>query len=197
MIKYEPIFNRDVVRAGDIVCRNAGGFIGHSIMWATDSLWNHDAIFIPWQGHLGIGDALMNAGCQLTVPFEWETRAIREGHKLIVLRPRDATAAQGEAAAADWMELVHGRDYDKVAIYRLLLKTVFGDHLPGQVGRPLDFFCSEGVAKVWKRRMHPSPWHPVLENETPGTTCAAWKAGQLIEPEGAFTEFGQRFRIRA
>lgn len=199
MEKYEPIFNRDALWPGDIVCRDSGG---KAIMWATSTpesktLWNHDAIFIPHWDHWAIGDALMRIGCQLTVPFEWESRAIREGHKLIVLRPAGATREQGVAAAQAWMDMVHGREYDKVAIIRLALKKLFGDWLPGQVGRPEHFFCSEGVAAAVKKQYAESPWRPATENETPGTTCRAWRNGQLVEPPDAFTEFGQQFRIRA
>lgn len=199
MLEYKPIFNLDALWPGDIVCRDSGG---KAIMWATSApdsktLWNHDAIFVPHMGHWTIGDALMKAGCQLTVPFEWEMGCLNHGYKLIVLRPAGSTREQGEAAAKAWLEEVHGHDYDRAAIKRLAIKKLFGDWVPGQVGNPTHFFCSEGVAKVWKKQLPESPWRPATENETPGTTCLAWRKGQLVEPPDAFTEFGQRFRIRA
>lgn len=195
------ILNREAIRAGDIICRDSGGFVGKSIKWATSTpesktLWNHDAIIVPQRGHLCIGDALMGRECQLTVPFEWEQGCRKRGHKLIVLRPANATADDGERAAEAWLGEVWGTPYDRVAIYRLLLKRIFGDWLPGQVGLDTHFFCTEGVARAYKRATgYPTPWSPRTANETPGTTCAAWRKGQLVEVPGAFTEAGEKYHI--
>ena len=91
------ILNRDAIRPGDIICRDSGRFIGKAIKWATSTpesktLWNHDAIVVPQRGHLCIGDALLGRECQLTVVWEWEQGCRKHGHKLIVLRPANATA---------------------------------------------------------------------------------------------------------
>lgn len=195
------ILNRNAIRAGDLICRDSGGFVGKSIKWCTSTpdsqtLWNHDAIIVCQRGHLCIGDALMGRECQLTVPFEWEQGCRKRGHKLIVLRPADATAEQGEDAAQAWLDGVWGTPYDRVAIYRLLLKKIFGDWLPGQVGLESHFFCTEGVALAWRRAAaNLAPWAPVTANETPGTTCRAWRMGHFVEVPGAFTPEGERFRI--
>ena len=195
------IINRDAIRPGDIICRDSGGFIGKAIKWATstqesETLWNHDAIIVPQRGHLCIGDALLGRDCQLTVVWEWEQGCRKHGHKLIVLRPANATADDGERAATAWLGEVWGTPYDKVAIFQLLLKKLFGDHLAYQVGMESHFFCTEGVARAWKRVTgYPSPWSPVTANETQGTTCAAWRKGQLVEVPGAFTAAGEKYRI--
>ena len=196
------IINRDAIRPGDIICRDSGGFIGRAIKWATttpesQTLWNHDAIIVPQRGHLCIGDALMGRDCQLTVVWEWEQGCRKRGHKLIVLRPANATADDGERAATAWLGEVWGTPYDKIAIFRLLTKKIFGDHFAYQVGMESHFFCTEGVARAYKRAMgFPTPWSPSTANETPGHTCAAWRKGQLVEVPGAFTESGQKYRIR-
>jgi hypothetical protein len=196
------IINRDAIRPGDIICRDSGGFVGKAIKWATSTpeaqtLWNHDAIVVPQRGHLCIGDALLGRDCQLTVVWEWEQGCRKHGHKLIVLRPANATADDGERAATAWLGEVWGTPYDKVAILRLLLKKIFGDHLAYQVGLESHFFCTEGVAQAWKRAAgYPTPWSPRTANETPGHTCAAWRNGRLVEVAGAFTEQGQKYRIR-
>ena len=197
------ILNRDVIRPGDIICRDSGGFIGNAIKWATSTkesqtLWNHDAIIVPQRGHLCIGDALLGRECQLTVPFEWEQGCRKRGHKLIVLRPANATAEDGERAAEAWLGEVWGTPYDKIAIAHLLLKKLCGDHIARQVGLSSHFFCTEGVARAVKRVTgYPSPWSPKTANETPGDTCRAWRLGQLVEVQNAFTQAGERYRIRA
>lgn len=196
------ILNRDVILPGDIICRDSGGLVGNAIKWATTTpesrtLWNHDAIVVPQRGHLCIGDALLGRECQLTVFYEWEERCRRNGHKLIVLRPKVWTAEDGERAASAWLGEVWGAPYDRVAIARLLLKKLFGDRLAYQVGLETHYFCTEGVARSVKRVTgYPSPWSPKTANETPGDTCRAWRAGQLVEVAGAFTEQGQKYRIR-
>jgi len=195
------ILNLDAIRAGDLICRDSGGFIGKSIKWCTSTpesqtLWNHDAIIVRQRGQLCIGDSLMGRECQLTVPIEWEQGCQKHGHKLIVLRPAAATAEQGETAAQAWLDSVWGTPYDKVALYRLFLKKIFGDWLPGQVGLETHFFCTEGVALAWKCVAgYVSPWSPATANETPGTTCRAWRTGSFVEVPGAFTPEGERFRI--
>lgn len=196
------IINRDAIRPGDIICRDSGGFVGKAIKWATSTpesrtLWNHDAIVVPQRGHLCIGDALLGRDCQLTVFWEWEQGCRKHGHKLIVLRPKVWSQEDGQRAAEAWLGEVWGTPYDKVAIFRLLTKKLFGDHFANQVGLSSAFFCTEGVARAVKRVTgYPSPWSPVTANETPGTTCAAWRKGQLVEVPGAFTEAGERFKIR-
>jgi hypothetical protein len=196
------IINRDAIRAGDLICRDSGGFVGKSIKWATSTkesqtLWNHDAIVVNQRGHLCIGDALMGRDCQLTVIFEWEQGCRLRGHKLIVLRPANATAADGEVAAQAWLDGVWGTPYDKVAIFRLLTKKIFGDRLKYPVGLESHFFCTEGVAQAWKRAAgYPTPWCPRTANETPGHTCAAWRNGRLTEVKDAFTNAGERFHIK-
>lgn len=195
------IINRDAIRPGDIICRDSGGFIGKAIKWATSTpesktLWNHDAIIVPQRGHLCIGDALIGRECQLTVPFEWEQGCRKHGHKLIVLRPANATAEDGERAATAWLGEVWGTPYDRVAIGHLLLRKATGRFFHYPVGLSSHFFCTEGVATAWKRATgYPTPWSPVTANETPGTTCAAWRKGQLVEVPGAFTDAGEKYRI--
>ena len=196
------ILNRDAILPGDIICRDSGGLVGNAIKWATTTpeshtLWNHDAIVVPQRGHLCIGDALLGRDCQLTVFWEWEQGCRKHGHKLIVLRPKVWTPDDGERAATAWMGEVWGTPYDKIAIFRLLTKKIFGDHFAHQVGLSSAFFCTEGVARAVKRVTgYPSPWSPKTANETPGDTCRAWRAGQLVEVAGAFTEQGQKYRIR-
>jgi hypothetical protein len=195
------ILNRDVILPGDIICRDSGGFIGNAIKWGTSStesrtLWNHDAIVVNQRGHFCIGDALLGRESQLTVFFEWEQRCRKHGHKLIVLRPRGATPAEGERAAAAWLAEVWGTPYDRVAIWSFILKRLLGDFW--SFHRSDHFYCTEGVKAAWVRATgYPTPWAPITAYETPGDTCRAWRAGQLVDVPGAFTALGEKYRIRA
>jgi hypothetical protein len=140
------ILNRNALRDGDVICRRGTALVSKAIMLATGGKWSHDAIIIrnPKTGALAIGDAIGGATdeCQVTPLVEWERGCREDGHRIIVLRPAYATEEQGQRAAAFWVNHIAGQRYDKVAIWRLGLKAIFGDWFSGKVGMMSRFFCT-------------------------------------------------------
>ena len=189
-----PLFNREAIRPGDLICRWTDDAVGFWIRVATKGRWNHDAIVVRHEGRLKIGDALMKSGCQLTEITEWERLCFEKRIRIIVLRPTFATPEQGELAAQWWLDHVRGHDYDRVAIWRLGLKWLVGDWLSGKVGLESNFFCTEGVRDAWQKGGKINPWWPET-NPTPGTTFKRFKVGTLVEVMDALTEAGRRYAI--
>ena len=132
------ILNRNALRDGDVICRRGTALVSKAIMLATGGKWSHDALIIrnPKTGALAIGDAIGGSTdeCQITPITEWERGCREDGHRIIVLRPAYATEEQGQRAAAFWVSHIAGQRYDKVAIWRLGLKAIFGDWFSGKVG---------------------------------------------------------------
>ena len=158
--------------------------------------WNHDGIVCDDHGHPAIGDALMGVNCQLTSPFEWERDCELNGTRIIVLRPEEATIADGIDAATWWLMHVHGRPYDKVAIRQLLIKRLLGDRL-SRLGNDAHYYCSEGTDGAWLNGpLVPYPL-PGNDRSSPGKTWRAWKSGALYEVLDALTEYGRKFSISA
>ena len=208
------LLNRDELREGLIICRRRPGVLALAIMLATASkwyriykdAWNHDAIIVrdPQDGQLKIGDALMGPGCVLTPISEWEEDCVKNGSKIIVLQVVGASPAHEEEAAKWWLQNVFGHAYDKVAIWRLGLKAVFGDWISGKVGLLSHFFCTEGVRDAFLNAIRivkeaigaplEDPWGDKT-NPTPGTTHKRWKAGKLADMPQVFTEAGRKYAI--
>lgn len=197
-----------------LICRRRNDLTAKAIMMATASrrfkihpdAWNHDAMIVrdPTDGVLKIGDALMGPGCVLTPISEWEADCIKNGSKMIVLQVVGASPAHEEEASRWWLQNVFGRKYDKVAIWRLGLKAIFGDWVSGDVGLSSHFFCTEGVRDAFANAIRivkqvfnidlEDPWGDEV-NPTPGTTWKRWKAGKLVTVTGAFTEVGLEYAI--
>ena len=210
----EQLLNRSELREGLLICRRRPGVLATSIMLATASkhwriykdAWNHDAIIVrdPTDGELKIGDALMGPGCVLTPISEWEADCIKYGSKLIVLQVVGASPAHEEEAAKWWLQNVFGHKYDKVAIWQLGLKTIFGDWISGKVGLLSHFFCTEGVRDAFVNAIRivkeaigailEDPWGDKV-NPTPGTTRKRWKEGKLADMPQVFTEAGRKYAI--
>ena len=204
------LINREALREGMIICRRTNGWIGKAILMATGIRahwwekfipsrvkgWTHDAIIVrdPKAGRLKIGDALMEAGCQLTEIKDWERGCREEGTQIIVLWPRDVAVEQGYLAARWWCDHVRGHDYDHVAIKRLLLKAVAGDWISGKIGLESDFYCTEGVKDSWANGGRCNPWWPKV-NATPGTTARRYLEGRLVEVVDALTLEGLKYRV--
>ena len=208
------LLRREELREGLIICRRRPGVLATAIMLATASkrwrihkdAWNHDAIVVrdPADGQLKIGDALMGPGCVLTPISEWEADCIKNGSKMIVLQVVGASPAHEEEASRWWLQNVFGRKYDKVAIWRLGLKAIFGDWVSGKVGLLSHFFCTEGVRDAFANAIRiikeaigallEDPWGD-KDNPTPGTTWKRWKAGKLADLPGVFTDEGRKYAI--
>jgi len=189
------IIERNNLRPGDIICRRTQNLAGLAIRAATKGPWNHDAIIVELPGgRLMIGDALMMNGCQLTPIYEWEMYCIRRKHRIIVLRPDGATYSDGKRASDWWLQNVHGKRYDSVAIFRLGLKAVFGDWFAKRVGLMSHFFCTEGCRDAWLYGASINPWEP-KENATPGTTFKRFMSNRLIEVIDALTPTGKKYRV--
>lgn len=197
--QYVQIINRDAIREGDVISRRGTALISRAIMLATGGKWSHDAIIIrsPYTGALCVGDAIggRTNNCQFTPLVEWEDGCLRDGHRIIVLRPTYATVEQGQRAAAFWTAHVAGMKYDKVAIFRLALKMILGDWLAGQVGMLSRFYCTEGCIAAWQSAGL-DPWWPKSWNATPRTTQNRWEEGRFCEVADALTEAGKRYRVR-
>lgn len=191
----QPVFNRSALRPGDIISRYSGGPIAWSICFATGQ-WkiNHDALIVPDRyGNLCAGDALMGPGCQLTPLREWEANCIEQDHRVLIGRPVYSTAEDGLAAATYWREHIAGKHYDHVALLQILRKKIFGTWWPAAVGVPSRFYCSEGVRDSWHNATNLRPWHE--KNVDPGSTVNAYRAGALVEVSGAFTQYGEQWRV--
>lgn len=188
------LINREALRAGDIISRSTPEFGSKVIMLATKAAWSHDAILIPRLERWYVGDALLRAGCQLTPLEDWEHSCLVKGHRIIITRPAFATQQQGEMAAKWWADHVMGKDYDRVAIWRLGLKIIFGDWLSGKVGLEEDFYCTEGVKDAWHKGACLDPWWPKV-NPTPGTSTKRTIEGRLKEVVDALTEKGLQYRV--
>ena len=190
------IIDRNHLRPGDIICRRTQNLAGLAIRTATGSPWNHDAIIIQLTGgKLVIGDAMMMGGCQLTPVYEWEMLCVQKQHRIIILRPENATYSDGKRASDWWLQNVHGKKYDSVAILRLALKSIFGDWFSKKVGLMSHFFCTEGVRDAWLYGASKNPWHPKV-NATPGTTYNRFFTKDLIEVVDALAPNGQKCRVR-
>lgn len=191
------ILNRNALRDGDVICRRGTALISKAIMLATGGKWSHDALIIrnPKTGALAIGDAIGGNvdECQITPLVEWERGCREDGHRIIVLRPDYATEEQGRRAASFWVSHIAGQRYDKVAIWRLGLKAIFGDWLSGKVGMLSRFFCTEGCEAAWDAAGL-NPWWPKV-NSTPRTTQNRFEEGRFREVVDALTEDGRKFRV--
>ena len=103
---YVQLINRAAISEGDVICRRGTAMISKAIMLATGGKWSHDALIVksPLTGALCAGDAIggRTNNCQFTPLVEWEDGCLRDGHRIIVLRPTCATADQGKRAAAFW-----------------------------------------------------------------------------------------------
>jgi len=212
----EPIFNRDVLRAGMGISRRASAPISKAILLATGKrnlpLWRmatmgydgyvstirgltHDALIVrdPEDGELKVGDALMSDGCVLTPLDSWERGCRDDGDRVCVWVPKGWTEISGIAASDYWDLHVKGRKYDKVAIARLLAKSVCGDWLSGKVGLLSHFYCTEGVQASFERAGL-YPYYP-NKNATPGTTYRRLMDKRLEPVPGALTEYGRKFAV--
>ena len=198
----EPIINRAALRQGDRICRRRKSRLANMIMRSTagerweipPDAWNHDAIICDDHGHPAIGDALMGVNCQLTTPFEWECDCELNSTRLIVLRPAEATIADGIDAANWWLLNVHGHEYDKIALRHLLLKRLAGDRFK-RLGDPNAYYCSEGVDAAWAQGPLVPYVLPGDDRSSPGKTWRAWKSNALVEVPDALTEYGRKFAI--
>ena len=212
----EPIFNRDVLRAGMGISRRASAPISKAILLATgkrnlplpymaaigydayietiDGL-THDALIVrdPEDGELKVGDALMSDGCVLTPLDAWERGCREDGDRVCVWVPKGWTEISGIAASDYWDLHVKGRKYDKVAIARLLAKSVCGDWLSGKVGLMSNFYCTEGVQASFERAGL-YPYYP-NKNATPGTTYRRLMDKRLEPVPCALTEYGRQFAV--
>lgn len=199
------LLDRELLREGLLICRRRPGwFPAKAIMLATASrwgriykdAWNHDAIIVrdPEDGRLKIGDALMGPGCVLTPIEEWEKDCVENGTKIIVLEVVGATREQELAAAAWWLKNVHTHKYDKVAIWQIGLRYVFGEWFTSSVGLASRYYCSEGVRDSYQFGVSPplNPWRK--KNVDPGDTRESWKAERLAELM-AYTKEGLQYRI--
>ena len=197
MIYPGEILNRNALRDGDVICRRGTALISKAIMLATGGAWSHDALIIrnPKTGALAIGDAIGGATdeCQITPLVEWERGCREDGHRIIVLRPAYATEEQGQRAANFWVSHIAGQRYDKVAIWRLGLKAIFGDWFSGKVGMMSRFFCTEGCRDAWDAAGL-NPWWPKV-NATPRTTQNRYEEGRFHEVGDALTDEGKKYRV--
>ena len=210
------LINRSVLREGMGISRRSTAAISKAILLATgvptlpkwrmatmgynryiDSIkgWSHDAIIVrdPKDGVLKIGDALMADGCVLTPIEKWE-QGCREGDRVLVWVPHGWTELCGMGAAAWWLGHVLGHKYDKVAIWRLAMKSLLGDRISGKVGLYSDFYCTEADADAFAIGGGLFPWFP-NENPTPGTTYRRFVEGCIVEVLDSLSEEGRKYRI--
>lgn len=203
------LLHRDQLREGLIISRRRKDCIARAIMLATGSrrfrilpdAWNHDAILVrdPGTQELRIGDALY-PGCVLTPVETWERDCVKHDTKIIVLELPGAGPELETQAANWWLHNVYGRKYDKVAIWRLALKTILGDWTTGRVGLASRFYCTEGVREAYAAVIRSAdtdiedPWGKKV-NPTPGTTRKRWKSGQLRDLPQVFTMEGRKYAI--
>jgi hypothetical protein len=211
---FAPLLDRQALREGLLICRRRPGLLAAAIMMATaarrfripSDAWNHDAIIVrdPADGELKVGDALMGPGCVLTPLSEWERDCVENGTRLIVLQVEGAGDGIERAAAKWWLDNVWGSKYDKVAIWRLGLKWIFGDWFSGKVGLLSHFFCTEGVRDAYAAVIRAvrlvcggvleDPWGSKA-NPTPGTTRKRWKEGRLTYVGRALTPEGRAYSL--
>ena len=104
-VPYIQIINRESIRDGDVICRRGTALISKAIMLATGGKWSHNALIVrsPLTGALCVGDAIggRTNNCQFTPLVECEDGCLRDGHKIIILRPTYATASSRGHGATD------------------------------------------------------------------------------------------------
>lgn len=201
----EHVFNRAALRPGLIFGRMSPTAISRAIVLRTAGLpaliagtaWSHDATLISHNHRWYLGDANMGHNARLTPIEDWELGCREYGQRAIVLWPTGATAEQGQAAAWHWQTHCYGQPYDDLAIKHLAWRW-FAEAFGHKLGREDAFYCTESCAASWSAILSPpgSPWWPKV-NPTPGTTRKRLLQGKFESCADAFTEFGERFRIKA
>ena len=198
-----PLFNRSALCAGMILGRRGTAPVSYAIMLRTagpkamldGTAWSHDGILIQHNGSWYVGDAEMGQKAAL-VPLETWEAALRRGEcRAIVLWPKGATEADGQAAAWYWQTNVQNSVYDELAIRQLAWRWL-AEACGNKLGAEENYYCTEGCDAAWNSgtTFRPSPWEPKL-NPTPGTTRKRAIAGIFTIVAGAFTEDGKRYAI--
>lgn len=198
-----PLINRSALLPGDWIVRRCAPFYpskmirlvtaGKNLFDDPPTAWNHDAIICDDHGHPAIGDALMGRNGQLTTIYEWEMDCVRNGTKIMVLRPAGATPEDGLAAATWWLDHVHGHKYDTVSIAGIFFKRLL-PFLP-EIDVNGHYYCSEGNGSAWKNGPR-TPFHIYgIERGTPGASWRAWGLNRLVEVMEAYTPEGMGYRI--
>jgi hypothetical protein len=195
-LKY---FNLDAIRPGDIICRDATGFMAALIRRACKASWAHDALVLGFDGELGIGDALFSGGSRVSEFEAWE--ASMDAGKftsVVVLRAIGITPQQGIAASDYWLEHIKGRSYDWLALVHLGWSALWGRNEVAKAGVEAKFYCTESARRSCRDGGSYDPWAPKKSGETPGTTNK-----RVLQPEptlavvrGALTEAGMRFMVK-
>lgn len=157
-------FDRKKIRAGLIVHgRRIKPFVakGQAIRWALNKglrkkgwpdVWgNHDALIVgDSAGGYGIGDSEpMRAKINSLEDYE---REMSLGNYAVRIFRVKAARREEEIAAADyWVKHINGTFYDFRAYPYLFIKAVFHDYSEKVAGWEWAFWCTEGVARSYRK----------------------------------------------
>jgi len=164
-----------------------GWLMGHSPLGrAYHYLTGDDAINCPSHSVLFVTgkDGELCVGNVKNPIAVWQSledfiKQIQSGHitKLRIFRVEGSTLRQRAEAAKWWNDNVHNTPYDRIAYFRLSLKTIFGDWFPQAAGMTWAYWCTEGNKDSWKNGGKIDAYNN--ENPTPVTEIKRWIEGRL------------------
>lgn len=168
-MKHLPmVFDRSVIRSGDIIQVQTSGLVGRGIQRVLDYPYNHDAgADFERNGDMVILESKPPRSCITPVEF-YEERMLTGEYKVRVLRPLRLSEDVCLQACDEWREHVLNLPYDWGAFPRLLIKATLMDVFDSAAGMRWCFYCTEGWQDSYRRAAGPrdEPWGG-LTNRTP------------------------------